>query len=130
VEGHRQHAPTLIKDQLGLASTWWETLEPKPDGVPERAHQFLGELDNIGYIVGEETSDDPTGYACIMLFELPNTKINIQNSTQYNIRPAGYDDQRGVIPDFKVVPTYDDYINNFDRVLNYTYWLIDEKIED
>jgi C-terminal processing protease CtpA/Prc len=85
---------------------------------------------SIGYIVGEETSDDPTGYACIMLFELPNTKINIQNSTQYSLRPAGFDDQRGVIPDFKVVPTHDDYINNFDRVLNYTYWLIDEKIED
>ena len=85
---------------------------------------------NIGYIVGEETSDDPTEYGCIMLFELPNTKINIQNSTQYNLRPAGYDDQRGVIPDFKVEPTYYDYINNFDRVLNYTYWLIDEKIKD
>jgi len=84
----------------------------------------------IGTIVGEETSDNPTMYACIMIFELPNTKINIQNSAQYSIRPAGFDDQRGVLPDFKVVPTYDDYINNFDRVLNYTYWLIDEKIVD
>lgn len=31
-------------------------------------------------------------------------------------------------PDFKVEPTYNDYINNFDRVMNYTYWLIDEGI--
>ncbi len=83
---------------------------------------------DIGYIVGEETSDDPTEYGCIMLFELPNTKINIQNSTQYNLRPAGYDDQRGVIPDFKVEPTYWDYINGYDKVLNYTYWLIDDGI--
>ncbi len=30
---------------LGLDSTWWEILEPKPAGVPERAHQFLGDLD-------------------------------------------------------------------------------------
>ena len=67
-------------------------------------------------------------YACIMLFELPNTKINIQNSTQYNLRPAGYDDGRGVLPDFKVVPTYLDMINGYDKVLNYTYWLIDENI--
>ena len=85
---------------------------------------------NLGIIVGEETSDNPTMYACIMLFELPNTKINIQNSAQYSLRPGGFDDQRGVLPDFKVEPTYYDYINNFDRVMNYTYWLIDEGITD
>ena len=83
---------------------------------------------NIGDIVGEETSDNPTMYACIMLFELPNTKSNIQNSAQYSLRPGGFDDQRGVLPDFKVEPTYYDYINDFDRVMNYTYWLIDEGI--
>ncbi|MEN8250331.1 MAG: S41 family peptidase [Bacteroidota bacterium] len=83
---------------------------------------------DIGYIVGNETSDNPTDYGCIMLFELPNTKINIQNSTQYTVRPAGYDDGRGVIPDFKVVPAYRDLINEYDKVLNYTYWLIDENI--
>ncbi len=27
-------------DRLGLGSTWFETLEPKPDGVLEPAHQF------------------------------------------------------------------------------------------
>ena len=32
------------------------------------------------------------------------------------------------IPDFKVVPTYFDMINGYDKVLNYTYWLIDENI--
>jgi D-alanyl-D-alanine carboxypeptidase len=36
-------------DGLGLDSTWWETLEPRPQGVPERAHQFLGELDVTGF---------------------------------------------------------------------------------
>jgi D-alanyl-D-alanine carboxypeptidase len=36
-------------DGLGLDSTWWETLEPRPEGVPERAHQFLGELDVTGF---------------------------------------------------------------------------------
>jgi hypothetical protein len=82
----------------------------------------------IGYIVGSETSDNPTDYGCIMIFELPNTKINIQNSTQYTVRPAGYDDSRGVIPDFKIMPTYLDLISGYDKVLNYTYWLIDENI--
>jgi hypothetical protein len=83
---------------------------------------------DLGTIVGEETSDNPTMYACIMLFELPNTKINIQNSAQYSLRPGGFDDQRGVLPDFKVKPTYRDYMNGYDKVLNYTYWLIDENI--
>jgi hypothetical protein len=85
---------------------------------------------DIGYIVGTETSDNPTIYACIMLFELPNTKITIQNSAEYSVRPGGYDDNRGVLPDFKVVPTYLDMINGYDKVLNYTYWLIDEHIID
>ena len=83
---------------------------------------------NIGYIVGNETSDNPTMYACIMLFKLPNTKITIQNSAEYSLRPAGYDDNRGVIPDYKVVPTYRDLTSGYDRVMNYTYWLIDENI--
>lgn len=85
---------------------------------------------DIGTIVGAETSDNPTMYACIMLFELPNTKINIQNSAEYSVRPAGYDDNRGVIPDFKVAPAYRDLMNGYDRVLNYTYWLIDENIKN
>ncbi len=31
--------------RLGLASTWWESLEPAPTGLPPRAHQYLGDLD-------------------------------------------------------------------------------------
>ncbi len=34
---------------LGLDSTWWETLEPRPTGVPDRAHQFLGDLDTADF---------------------------------------------------------------------------------
>ena len=36
-------------ERLGLQSTWWEILEPKPAGVPERAHQFLGDVDVTGF---------------------------------------------------------------------------------
>ncbi len=32
-------------ERLGLESTWWEILEPKPPGAAERAHQFLEDLD-------------------------------------------------------------------------------------
>jgi len=30
---------------LGMTSTWWETFEARPTEVPDRAHQFLGDLD-------------------------------------------------------------------------------------
>jgi len=36
-------------ERLGLRATWWETLEPPSVGLPERAHQFLGELDSFGF---------------------------------------------------------------------------------
>jgi D-alanyl-D-alanine carboxypeptidase len=39
-----------VREQVGFSdldmdSTWWETLEDAPAGVPQRAHQFLGDLD-------------------------------------------------------------------------------------
>ena len=34
-------------ERLGLSSTWWETLEPRPAGVPERAHQLDGDFDSF-----------------------------------------------------------------------------------
>ena len=36
-------------DRLGLTSTWWEKLEDRPAGVPDRAHQFLGEIDTYDF---------------------------------------------------------------------------------
>jgi D-alanyl-D-alanine carboxypeptidase len=36
-------------ERLGLGSTWWETLEPRPDRIPDRAHQFLGDLDTANF---------------------------------------------------------------------------------
>jgi D-alanyl-D-alanine carboxypeptidase len=32
-------------ERLDLSSTWWEIFEQTPEGVPDRAHQFLGALD-------------------------------------------------------------------------------------
>jgi D-alanyl-D-alanine carboxypeptidase len=36
-------------DELGLRSTWWEEFEPVPDGVPERAHQLIDEVDTVAF---------------------------------------------------------------------------------
>jgi D-alanyl-D-alanine carboxypeptidase len=32
-----------------MSSTWWETLEPAPASVPDRAHQFFGDVDTTGF---------------------------------------------------------------------------------
>lgn len=39
----------LDRERLGLGETWFETLEPRPEGVTERAHQFFGEHDVSGF---------------------------------------------------------------------------------
>lgn len=36
-------------ERLGMGSTWWEILEPPPEGVRPRAHQFLGDLDTFAF---------------------------------------------------------------------------------
>jgi len=46
--------PTAVRDLvdldgLGLASTWWETLEPAPADAADRAHQFYGEVDTYSF---------------------------------------------------------------------------------
>jgi D-alanyl-D-alanine carboxypeptidase len=39
----------LNYQDLGLRSTWWETLEAPPAGVPDRAHQFYADLDTADF---------------------------------------------------------------------------------
>jgi D-alanyl-D-alanine carboxypeptidase len=36
-------------ERLGMGSTWFETLEPEPEGVKEAAHQYLGDIDAAEY---------------------------------------------------------------------------------
>ena len=31
--------------RLGLTHSWWETMEPAPSGMADRAHQYLGGFD-------------------------------------------------------------------------------------
>ena len=42
-------------------------------------------MNGLRKLVGNKTSDNPTDYGCIMLFQIPNTKINIQNITKMKI---------------------------------------------
>ncbi|MEN8163417.1 MAG: serine hydrolase domain-containing protein [Acidobacteriota bacterium] len=39
----------IDRQRLGLHATWFETLEPQPNGTLDRAHQFFGDLDTAAF---------------------------------------------------------------------------------
>jgi len=54
-----QSMPDAVRElvgyqQLGLGSTWFETLEPRPEGVPSPAHPFLGDIDGADFDVSTD----------------------------------------------------------------------------
>jgi hypothetical protein len=57
---------------------------------------------HIGKIIGQETGGLASCYGPAIDFKLPNTKIDVEVSYQHVLRPAGFDDGRGVIPDISI----------------------------
>ncbi len=84
---------------------------------------------SIATVVGEVTGGVPSGYGMMMDFKLQNTGFQVINSTNYYVRPAGYDDGKGLIPDYLVEPTELDFINEYDRILDYTRNLIKNGVQ-
>lgn len=39
----------IDRQRMGLRATWFETLEPDPEGILGRAHQYFGELDTFAF---------------------------------------------------------------------------------
>jgi hypothetical protein len=54
---------------------------------------------HIALIAGQETGGRPSAFMEIVTIELPNSKLRCDISTCYFLRPGGYDDGRGVLPD-------------------------------
>ncbi len=52
-----------------------------------------------GTIVGEETGGLASSYGDVFKLNLPNSGLTVGISYKYFLRPAGFDDGRGVIPD-------------------------------
>jgi hypothetical protein len=85
-----------------------------------------------GVFIGEETGGGYYGnnsyWGNVLI--LPNTKIElefyfmkIQTAVKGSKSPFG----RGIFPDYEVIPTINDYLNNSDKILNYTINLIKRK---
>ena len=80
-----------------------------------------------GTIIGEETGGVTVNFGDVHIFKLPNTGLNIMTSWEQAFSACGTDNQRGVIPDFIVQNTIEDYINHTDKVLEFTLNLINDK---
>ncbi|KAF2516526.1 S41 family peptidase [Flavobacterium foetidum] len=84
-------------------------------------------------VIGEETMGGYFGHNghTPIEYELPNTKIRTQfsivNLNQDVPKKSNQIFGRGVIPDFKVIQTFDDFLKNKDTQLEYTLNLIQQK---
>jgi len=79
-----------------------------------------------GIIIGEETGGVTVSFGDIHVFKLPNTGLKIMTSWEQAFGSCGIDNQRGVIPDYIVKNSIEDYINHIDRVLEFTLKLIND----
>jgi C-terminal processing protease CtpA/Prc len=62
----------------------------------------------LGIIAGEETGGRASEYAEVAIVYLPNSGLACQISSAHAVRPADYDDGRGVLPDLPLDVTLKD----------------------
>lgn len=80
---------------------------------------------NLGTIIGEQLGSNQFCTAGQTLCRLKNTKfvISVANNTHVSTATK-LPDERGILPDFYVSQSIDDYLNKVDAVKNYTLKLI------
>lgn len=80
---------------------------------------------NLGTIIGEELGSNQFCTAGQTLCRLKNTKLVISVANNTHISTATMlPDETGILPDFIVTQSIDDYLNNVDAVKNYALNLI------
>lgn len=80
---------------------------------------------NLGTIIGEELGSNQFCTAGQTLCRLKNTKLVISVANNTHISTATkLPDEKGILPDFFVTQSIDDYLNKVDAVKNYTLKLI------
>lgn len=81
----------------------------------------------LGTLVGEETGGLASCYGDSYFFMLPNTQIEVAVSHKYFLRPGGFDDGRGVLPDHEVKADPVEMAKGNDAVLERTLELIRDR---
>jgi hypothetical protein len=80
---------------------------------------------NLGTIIGEELGSNQFCTAGQTLCRLKNTKLVISVANNTHISTATMlPDEKGILPDYFVTQSSDDYLNNVDAVKNYALNLI------
>lgn len=83
----------------------------------------------LGTLIGEETGGLATSYGDIYLFDLPKARIMVGVSHKRFVRPSGEDDGRGVLPDYEVKGSIEDFNKGIDSVMEFTKELIKSNSE-
>ncbi len=78
----------------------------------------------FGILIGEETGGLATCYGDLLMFNMPNSGLSFCVSHKYFVRPGGFDDCKGVIPDYEVKQKPEDIKNGIDNILEFTKELI------
>ena len=83
---------------------------------------------NLGIFIGDETGGTYTCNDFSKTYNLDNTDLTLRVPTRIvKTTVSTLTNKHGIIPDHKVVPNIDHYLNNRDTVLNYTLKLIEDK---
>lgn len=85
----------------------------------------LVKLHNLGVIIGEELGSNQFCTAGQTLCRLKNSKLVVSVANNTHISTAtSLPDETGILPDFYVSQSIDDYFNKVDAVKNYAFQLI------
>lgn len=85
----------------------------------------LVKVHNLGTIVGEELGSNQFCTAGQTMFRLRNTKFVVSSANNTHVSTATkLPDNVGILPDYFVTQSIDDYLNKVDAVKNYTLKLI------
>jgi hypothetical protein len=85
----------------------------------------LVKVHNLGTIIGEELGSNQFCTAGQTLFRLSNTKLVVSSANNTHVSTATeLPDEIGILPDFFVTQSIDDYLNKVDAVKNFTLNII------
>jgi C-terminal processing protease CtpA/Prc len=85
----------------------------------------LVKVHNIGTIIGEELGSNQFCTAGQTMFRLRNTKFVVSSANNTHVSTATIlPDEKGILPDYFVTQSIDDYLNKVDAVKHYALKLI------
>lgn len=84
---------------------------------------------NIGVFIGSETSGSFAVADSHIEVRLNNTNLQLYTSREiWKVDVDNLPIGRGIIPDYPVYPSWEDYVNNIDRVMQFTLDLINSNL--